>query len=115
MTISRAELITSVERRRRWSQDEKERLVAASLEPGATVSEVARMAGLHVSQLFRWRKELCKGQGACLFTKRLERGRFIWPSVVGESVTISPAQLSYLLSGIHWRNPQETQRPTRVG
>ena len=60
MTISRAEVITSVERRRRWSQDEKERLVAASLEPGTTVSEVARMAGLHVSQLFRWRKELCK-------------------------------------------------------
>ena len=55
------------------------------------------------------------GQGACLFTKRLERGRFIWPSVTGESITISPAQLSYLLSGIDWRNPQETQRPTRVG
>ncbi|WP_370182216.1 IS66 family insertion sequence element accessory protein TnpB [Bradyrhizobium elkanii] len=54
------------------------------------------------------------GQGACLFTKRLERGKFIWPSVAGESVTISPAQLSYLLSGIDWRNPQETQRPTRV-
>ena len=55
------------------------------------------------------------GQGACLFTKRLERGRFIWPSVAGEAVTISPAQLCYLLSGIDWRNPQETQRPTRVG
>jgi transposase len=55
------------------------------------------------------------GQGACLFTKRLERGRFIWPSVGGEAVTISPAQLSYLLSGIDWRNPQETLRPTRVG
>lgn len=60
MTILRAEVVTSVERRRRWSQDEKERLVAASLEPGASVSEVARMANLHVSQLFRWRKELCK-------------------------------------------------------
>lgn len=55
------------------------------------------------------------GQGACLFTKRLERGRFIWPSVAGEAVTISPAQMSYLLSGIDWRNPQEAQRPTRVG
>ncbi|MCK1712912.1 MULTISPECIES: transposase [unclassified Bradyrhizobium] len=54
-------------------------------------------------------------QGACLFTKRLERGRFIWPSAAGEAVTISPAQLSYLLSGIDWRNPQETLRPTRVG
>ncbi|MBR1129490.1 transposase [Bradyrhizobium iriomotense] len=41
-------------------QDEKERLLAASLESGASVSEVALMAGLHVSQLFRWRKELCK-------------------------------------------------------
>jgi transposase len=55
------------------------------------------------------------GQGACLFTKRLERGRFIWPSVSGEAVTISAAQLSYLLSGIDWRCPQETWRPTRVG
>ncbi|MER9165713.1 IS66 family insertion sequence element accessory protein TnpB [Mesorhizobium sp. M0715] len=55
------------------------------------------------------------GQGACLFTKRLERGRFIWPTVEGGVVTVSPAQLSYLLSGIDWRNPQETWRPARVG
>ncbi|TIO11625.1 MAG: IS66 family insertion sequence element accessory protein TnpB, partial [Mesorhizobium sp.] len=55
------------------------------------------------------------GQGACLFTKRLERGRFIWPTVEGGAVTISPAQLSYLLSGIDWRNPQETWRPARIG
>ncbi|MEK9282338.1 transposase [Bradyrhizobium sp. ISRA442] len=44
----------------RWSLDEKERLVAASLELGAIASEAARMAGLHVSQLCRSRKELCK-------------------------------------------------------
>lgn len=55
------------------------------------------------------------GQGACLFTKRLERGRFIWPSPAEGVVTISSAQLSYLLSGIDWRNPQETWRPTSVG
>ena len=60
MTIPRVEVITSVERRRRWSWEEKERLVAASLEPGVTVSEVARAAGIHVSQLFRWRKQLCE-------------------------------------------------------
>jgi transposase len=59
MTMPRVEVITSVERRRRWSRDEKERLVAASLEPGVSVSEVARSAGIHVSQLFRWRKDLC--------------------------------------------------------
>ncbi|MCA1402986.1 IS66 family insertion sequence element accessory protein TnpB, partial [Bradyrhizobium sp. BRP56] len=40
------------------------------------------------------------GQGACLFTKRLERGRFLWPSLADGVVTISVAQLSYLLSGI---------------
>jgi transposase len=60
MTMARVEVLTSVERRRRWSQEEKERLVAASLEPGVTASEVARSAGIHVSQLFRWRKDLCK-------------------------------------------------------
>lgn len=54
------------------------------------------------------------GQGACLFTKKLERGRFIWPSAGGGAVAISSAQLSYLLSGIDWRAPQETWRPTRV-
>lgn len=60
MTMPRVEVITSVERRRRWSREEKERLVAASFEPGVSVSEVARSAGIHVSQLFRWRKDLCE-------------------------------------------------------
>ena len=55
------------------------------------------------------------GQGACLFTKRLERGRFLWPGATDGAVTISSAQLGYLLSGIDWRNPQETWRPTSVG
>lgn len=59
MTMPRVEVITSVERRRRWSREEKERLVAPSLEPGVSVSEVARPSGIHVSQLFRWRKDLC--------------------------------------------------------
>ena len=40
------------------------------------------------------------GQGMCLLAKRLERGRFIWPSVVDGVVTVSPAQLGYLLEGI---------------
>jgi transposase len=55
------------------------------------------------------------GQGACLFTKRLERGVFLWPSTAGGAVTISAAQLSYLLSGIDWRMPQETWRPKVAG
>lgn len=87
MTISRAEVITSVERRRRWSQGEKERLVAASLEPGTTVSKVARKAGLHVSQLFRWRKVLCKhGETSIARLVPVE----IWPSVPPRDVAEAP-------------------------
>ena len=64
MTLSSVEVITSVERRRRWSRTEKERIVAASLEAGVSSSEIARSAGIHVSQLFRWRKELCDRVGS---------------------------------------------------
>jgi transposase len=60
MTKTEVEVITSVQRRRRWSRAEKERIVAAALEPGAVASEVAREAGIHTSQLFRWRQQLCE-------------------------------------------------------
>ena len=63
MTNGRVEVITSVQRRRRWPLSEKERIVAASLEPGAIASEVARAAGIHSSQLYRWRHELCDRAG----------------------------------------------------
>lgn len=58
MTNGRVEVITSVERRRRWSSAEKERLVAATLEPGASVSAIAREAGIHAGQLYGWRRQL---------------------------------------------------------
>ena len=63
MTNGRVEVITSVQRRRRWPLSDKERIVAASLEPGAIASEVARTAGIHSSQLYRWRHELCERSG----------------------------------------------------
>jgi len=59
MTMARVEVITSVQRRRRWSMRDKQRIVAAALEPGAVASEVARRVGIHASQLFRWRRQLC--------------------------------------------------------
>ncbi|HSI02683.1 MAG TPA: IS66 family insertion sequence element accessory protein TnpB [Reyranella sp.] len=55
------------------------------------------------------------GQGMCLFSKRLERGRFLWPQPADGAVTISPAQLGYLLEGIDWRAPQQTWRPRAAG
>jgi transposase len=55
------------------------------------------------------------GQGLCLFAKRLEHGRFVWPSPADGVVTISPAQLGYLLEGIDWRMPRRTWRPEAAG
>ncbi len=55
------------------------------------------------------------GQGACLFSKRLERGRFVWPSPADGKVVVSPAQLAMLLEGIDWRAPQRTWRPLTAG
>ena len=55
------------------------------------------------------------GLGLSLYAKRLDRGRFVWPSTVGAPVRLSPAQLGYMLEGIDWRNPQATWRPTGAG
>lgn len=64
------------------------------------------------------------GQGACLFSKRLERGKFIWPTTSssrasgttnGGPVHLTPAQLGYLLEGIDWRAPQKTWTPEIAG
>ena len=54
------------------------------------------------------------GQGMCLFAKRLEKGRFIWPKADSGSVSLTPAQLSMLLEGIDWRMPLRTWQPTRA-
>lgn len=55
------------------------------------------------------------GQGFCLFAKRLEKGRFVWPITKEGAVTLTPAQLSMLLEGIDWRAPQRMWQPTIAG
>jgi transposase len=50
-----------------------------------------------------------------LYVKRLERGRFLWPWPADGIVTISVAQLAYMLDGIDWRNPVRTWRPQAAG
>ena len=54
-------------------------------------------------------------QGACLFSKRLERGHFVWPSAKNGKVSMSAAQLAMLLEGIDWRMRHKTWRPLTVG
>ena len=83
MTKTQVEVITSVQRRRRWSRSEKERIVAAAMESGAVASEVARAAGIHTSQLFRWRQELCG--------RRRAAPGFSAVAVVPEAAATAPA------------------------
>ena len=55
------------------------------------------------------------GQGLCLFAKRLEKGRFVWPATAGAAAALTPAQLAMLLEGIDWRAPVRTDRPRIAG
>ncbi len=55
------------------------------------------------------------GQGACLFSKRLEHGRFVWPSPAQGKLSVTSAQLAMLLEGIDWRAPLCTWRPLTTG
>jgi transposase len=71
MTNGRVEIITSVERRRRWSSAEKQQLVSASLEPGASVSAVAREAGIQPGQLYGWRRQLGVRARSCFAPVRI--------------------------------------------
>jgi len=52
--------------------------------------------------------------GLCLFAKRLERGRFVWPQATEGRVHLSGAQLSMLLEGIDWRRPERTWQPEQA-
>lgn len=55
------------------------------------------------------------GQGACLDSKKLERGRFIWPTAKEGVAHLTQAQLSMLVEGIDWRRPAWTSAPGRTG
>jgi len=71
--------------------------------------------------IFRGRRgDLCKiiwwdNQGACLFSKRLERGRFVWPRAEDGKITLRASQLSMLLEGIDWRIQKKTWKPLKAG
>lgn len=57
------------------------------------------------------------GSGLCLFTKRLEKGRFVWPPILDETLKLTPAQLSLLIEGIDWRRtvtPEPVPVPSAI-
>lgn len=55
------------------------------------------------------------GQGLCLFSKRIDRGKFVWPMTQIGTAHLSAAQLSMLLEGIDWRRPERTWRSALAG
>jgi transposase len=63
----------------------------------------------HLVKLLWW-----DGDGLCLFVKRLERGRFVWPQANDGSVALTTAQLSMLLEGIDWRRPERSWQPEKA-
>ena len=60
-TPTRVEVVTSVQRRRRWTPEQKLEIVKQTNEPGSTVSMVARQFGISAAQLFQWRKAYLQG------------------------------------------------------
>ena len=50
-----------------------------------------------------------------LYAKRLERGRFIWPSAKDGVIALTASQLACLLDEIDWRNPRYSWRPASAG
>jgi transposase len=61
--MSRVELITGIERRRRWSAEQKRTIVLSAFAPGAGVTDVARQADIHPNQIYRWRRALSETSG----------------------------------------------------
>jgi transposase len=101
-------------RARRWSYSSCRTSAAASiwiLEPKLQLDQwyARRRRGNLVKVL--WHDTL----GMSLYAKRLERGKFIWPSPADGVVVITPAQLAYMLESIDWRHPQRTWRPEAAG
>ena len=60
-TPTRVEVVTSVQRRRRWTPEQKLEIVKQTNEPGSSVSMVARQFGISAAQLFQWRKAYLQG------------------------------------------------------
>src|SRR6266550_227490 len=77
----RVEIRSGVGRRRRWSDEDKGRIVAESYAPGAVVSEIARRHEISPQHLFAWRKAAWKGQLALAPQKAEVAKRSALPSI----------------------------------
>lgn len=81
--MSRMTLITGEERRRRWSDEDRNRILAAIAEPGAVIAEVARRADVCTSLVYKWRKE----------ARRVVNSPGFARVVVGDAGSVAPTSL----------------------
>jgi transposase len=91
----RVEVLDGVERRRRWSSDDKTRMVAETLVPGAKVTEVARRNGVSVSLLFTWRRQARSkfaSEAAAKFVPVRIAGREPGEAVLAPNCATTPAE-----------------------
>lgn len=87
--VQRMEVIVGKERRRRWSTEEKQRLVAATFESGATIAQVARLYDVAESCLYAWRKQFGDEPGAEL---QASEGPFLVPAMIADDAADVPAR-----------------------
>jgi transposase len=85
------------------------RRVSNAIRTAATFFVFRRRRGSLIKALWH------DGVGLSLYAKRLDRGKFIWPSASDGAVPITPVQTAYMLEEINWRNPQVTWRPKSAG
>jgi transposase len=84
--VRRLEVFTGAGRRRKWSDEDKARIVAEIVASGASVCSVARRHGLSPQQLFGWRRQLREAAGG---HSDAEEVQFV-PAVV-DAVVPAPA------------------------
>src|ERR1700683_1031167 len=98
----RVEVLGGVERRRRWSSDEKMRLIEETLVPGAKVSEVARRNGISASLLFTWRRQARAIEAPSAVIPRFAAAQIVGPNPVAgvaEPTSDEPLQSRPATSG----------------
>src|SRR5215472_1395157 len=104
-STDRVEIITSVQRRRRWTAPEKVRMVEETFEPGMTVSLVARRHGVAPNQLFTWRRLVAQGSLTAAGS-----GEEVVPASDYRALQNQVRELHRLLGGDSQRGPRTCHR-----
>jgi transposase len=99
--LQRVEVITGVERRREWSDEEKLAIIAESCQEGAVISDVARRHGLRPQQLFTWRNGLRKREAARRLCGGASGGMpaFAPVTIAGERPAVAPVETPAVIAG----------------